>query len=111
MEQNVAQHAHERRLHRRHLAARRRHRHHEHHARQSITERIREIGVRRAVGAKGRDIFMQIVVESAVIGMIGGLLGLVASAGIMQLLVDDFAEPKMRRSSNSKACSSASASP
>jgi putative ABC transport system permease protein len=53
----------------------------------SITERIREIGVRRAVGAKGRDIFIQIVVESAVIGVIGGLLGLVASAGIMQLLV------------------------
>jgi putative ABC transport system permease protein len=53
----------------------------------SITERIREIGVRRAVGAKGRDIFVQIVVESAVIGVIGGLLGLVASVGIMRLLV------------------------
>lgn len=53
----------------------------------SITERIREIGVRRAVGAKARDIFVQIVVESAVIGVIGGLLGLVASAGMMQLLI------------------------
>jgi putative ABC transport system permease protein len=53
----------------------------------SITERIREIGVRRAVGAKGRDIFMQIVVESAVIGFIGGLLGLLASSGMMQLLI------------------------
>ncbi|MHA3775115.1 ABC transporter permease [Verrucomicrobiota bacterium sgz303538] len=53
----------------------------------SITERIREIGVRRAVGAKGRDIFMQIVVESVVIGFIGGLLGLAASAGMMKLLV------------------------
>ena len=53
----------------------------------SITERIREIGVRRAVGAKGRDIFVQIVVEAAVIGFIGGLLGLVASLGMMQLLV------------------------
>ena len=53
----------------------------------SITERIREIGVRRAVGAKGRDIFIQIVVESAVIGLIGGLLGLVASGGVMKLLV------------------------
>ncbi|MDB6150485.1 MAG: hypothetical protein JWQ44_1933 [Chthoniobacter sp.] len=53
----------------------------------SITERIREIGVRRAVGAKGRDIFVQIVVESAVIGVIGGLLGLVASTGIMQILI------------------------
>jgi putative ABC transport system permease protein len=53
----------------------------------SITERIREIGVRRAVGAKGRDIFVQIVVESAVIGVIGGCLGLVASLGVMRLLV------------------------
>lgn len=53
----------------------------------SITERIREIGVRRAVGAKGRDIFVQIVVEAAVIGFIGGLLGLVASLGVMQILV------------------------
>ncbi len=53
----------------------------------SITERIREIGVRRAVGAKGRDIFVQIVVEAAVIGFIGGLLGLVASTGMMQLLI------------------------
>jgi putative ABC transport system permease protein len=53
----------------------------------SITERIREIGVRRAVGAKARDIFVQIVVESAVIGVIGGLLGLVASAGVMQILI------------------------
>jgi len=53
----------------------------------SITERIREIGVRRAVGAKARDIFVQIVVESAVIGFIGGLLGLIASTGMMQLLI------------------------
>ena len=53
----------------------------------SITERIREIGVRRAVGAKGRDIFVQIVVEAAVIGVIGGLLGLVASLGMMQILI------------------------
>lgn len=53
----------------------------------SITERIREIGVRRAVGAKSRDIFVQIVVESAVIGFIGGLLGLVASLGVMRLLI------------------------
>ena len=52
----------------------------------SITERIREIGVRRAVGAKARDIFVQIVVESAVIGFVGGLLGLIASFGMLQIL-------------------------
>lgn len=53
----------------------------------SITERIREIGVRRAVGAKSRDIFVQIVVESVVVGFIGGLLGLIASVGVMRILV------------------------
>ncbi len=52
----------------------------------SITERIREIGVRRAIGAKGRDIFLQIIVESSVIGICGGVLGLAASAGLMRLL-------------------------
>ncbi|MCX6966698.1 MAG: ABC transporter permease [Verrucomicrobia bacterium] len=53
----------------------------------SITERIREIGVRRAIGARQRDIFTQIVVESGVIGFIGGLLGLAAATGMIQLLI------------------------
>ncbi len=53
----------------------------------SITERIREIGVRRAVGARARDIFTQIVVESAVLGILGGLFGLVASAGMIRILI------------------------
>jgi len=52
----------------------------------SITERIREIGVRRAVGARKRDIFVQILVESAVIGMIGGLIGLALSGGMIRLI-------------------------
>ncbi len=53
----------------------------------SITERIREIGVRRAIGATERDIFVQIVVESTVIGVIGGLIGLAASGLMIKLLV------------------------
>ena len=52
----------------------------------SITERIREIGVRRAIGAKGRDIFLQIIVESSVIGVCGGVLGLGAAKILMRLL-------------------------
>ncbi len=51
----------------------------------SITERVREIGVRRAVGAKSRHIFAQILVESAVIGVIGGALGLLASQGLIEI--------------------------
>jgi putative ABC transport system permease protein len=42
----------------------------------SISERIREIGIRKAVGAGGIDIFTQILVESTVIAVLGGLLGL-----------------------------------
>jgi putative ABC transport system permease protein len=52
----------------------------------SITERIREIGVRRAVGAKAGHIFTQIIVEGSAIAVLGGLLGLVASFSLMKLI-------------------------
>ncbi len=45
----------------------------------SISERIREIGIRKAVGAGGLDIFVQILVESVVIAVVGGVLGLAFS--------------------------------
>ena len=45
----------------------------------SISERIREIGIRKAVGAGGLDIFVQILVESVVIAVVGGILGLAFS--------------------------------
>jgi len=45
----------------------------------SISERIREIGIRKAVGAGGLDIFVQILVESTVIAVVGGLVGLAFS--------------------------------
>ena len=52
----------------------------------SITERVREIGVRKAIGATFMDIFMQILVESVVIAVIGGVAGLIASKGLVNLL-------------------------
>jgi len=52
----------------------------------SITERVREIGVRKAVGATFLDIFIQILVESVVIAVIGGVAGLLASQGLVKLL-------------------------
>jgi putative ABC transport system permease protein len=52
----------------------------------SITERVREIGLRKAVGATTSAIFIQILVESVVIGVVGGLAGLAVSYGFVQLL-------------------------
>jgi putative ABC transport system permease protein len=52
----------------------------------SITERIREIGIRKALGATYSDIFIQILVESVVIALLGGVMGLLTSYGLVQLL-------------------------
>jgi len=49
----------------------------------SVKERTREIGVRRAVGAKKRDILLQFLVESVVISVLGGLVGLALGALII----------------------------
>jgi putative ABC transport system permease protein len=42
----------------------------------AVNERIREIGVRKAIGAKSRDIALQFLVESMMISLLGGLLGI-----------------------------------
>jgi putative ABC transport system permease protein len=42
----------------------------------SVTERTREIGIRKSLGATRRDILMQFLVESAIMSGIGGLIGL-----------------------------------
>jgi len=52
----------------------------------SISERVREIGIRKSVGATDGDIFLQILVESVVIAMLGGVAGLVAAFGLVRLI-------------------------
>jgi putative ABC transport system permease protein len=52
----------------------------------SINERIREIGICKAVGATGLSIFIQVLMESIVIALLGAALGVAASYGFVRVL-------------------------
>jgi putative ABC transport system permease protein len=55
----------------------------------SVTERTREIGIRKAIGAKRRTILIQFLSEAAALCLIGGIIGL-AIAFPLSLIVDQF---------------------
>lgn len=53
----------------------------------TVLEKTKEIGIMKAIGAKNKDILLLFVFNSAIIGLVGGFLGLVLGAAISQIIV------------------------
>jgi putative ABC transport system permease protein len=60
----------------------------------TVTERTREIGIRRALGAKRRDIIQQFLIETIVLSGVGGVLGVTLGITIPQIIVYFIADQK-----------------
>ena len=66
----------------------------------SVTERTREIGIRMAIGARGRDILLQFLIEAVTLSIIGGAVGILAGIMVSKLIAAKMDWPTLTSTSS-----------